>query len=126
MEHPTSPWSGLGLGLEQGLGLGLGLVGRPMDPKVPWDYRMGWIRGTKHIPDLGLVGCTMEIPRHHGTMGRPRTSYGKVGLPSCFVSSTAVRFVQFVNTHCLYGSVRNKTSVQLSSGVKKSVGVGNI
>ena len=39
----------------------------PWDPKAPWGYRTGWTRGTKHIPDLGLVGYPMGS---QGTMGQ--------------------------------------------------------
>ena len=30
----------------------------------------------------GTGGMSHGIPKHHGTMGRPRASYGKVGQPS--------------------------------------------
>ena len=63
MEHPTSPWSGLGLGL--GLGARVrarvraraGTSGTSYD--IPRWTKMGWTRETKGIPDLGLVGCLM-------------------------------------------------------------------
>ena len=34
----------------------------------------------------GTGGMFHGIPRHHGTMGHPRTSYSKVGQPSPFLS----------------------------------------
>ena len=39
----------------------------PWDPKLPWDYRTGWTRGTKHTPNLGLLGCPVGS---QGTIGQ--------------------------------------------------------
>ena len=56
IKHPTNPWSelGLGLGARSGTaGISLGI------PRHHGNNRTGWTKGTKHIPDLGLVGCPM-------------------------------------------------------------------
>ena len=82
MEHPTSPWSGLGLGV--------GRLDIPWYPKAPWDYRTGWTRGTKHIPDLVLVGYPMGS---HGTMGQ----WDVPGHPTAKSDNPHFLFTPFLN-----------------------------
>ena len=51
---------------------------------------MGWTRGTKHIPNLGLVGCPMGS---QGTMGQwdvPGHPTAKLDNPQIFTTEGAI------------------------------------
>ena len=79
---PTSPWSGT----MRELGLGLGLVGYSMRSQGTvrqWD-RMDKRDQAYSRPGTGRM--PHGIPRHHGTMGHPRTRYSKFGQPSLFLT----------------------------------------